>query len=169
MAYLTYIQYDNLQKINNKNKIIYSPKKFLMNDNFKNLFVIFDDQLLILKMLSRWDSILNQLIFNKLYSNCEKEKKEITQLSLVEMEKIMIIVKYAKEKLNMKIEVALAFSLGIFYGTFIFEGTEVVLTLRQIYNIIPKNKRSKKGFAKFKNQFFIDGTNKDITNILYDK
>ncbi len=59
MAYLTYIQYDNLQKINNKNKIIYSPKKFLMNDNFKNLFVIFDDQLLILKMLSRWDSILN--------------------------------------------------------------------------------------------------------------
>lgn len=37
MAYLTYIQYDNLQKINNKNKIIYSPKKFLMNDNFKNV------------------------------------------------------------------------------------------------------------------------------------
>ena len=43
------------------------------------------------------------------------------------------------------------------------------LTVRQIYDIIPVWKRSKNGYKAFQKRFFMDGTNMEVTKILYDK
>ena len=49
----------------------------------------------------------------------------------------------------MKSHIAMAFTLGIYYGTFIFEQTGMYLTIDEIYKIIPEYKRTKNGCKTF--------------------
>ena len=60
----------------------------------------------------------------------------------------------------------MAFSLGLYYATFIFEGTGMNLTINEIYKIIPENKRTTNGYKVFLKRFFMDGTSKEILKIL---
>ena len=60
----------------------------------------------------------------------------------------------------------MAFSLGLYYATFIFEGTGMNLTINEIYKIIPENKRTTNGYKVFLKRFFVDGTSKEILKIL---
>jgi hypothetical protein len=66
----------------------------------------------------------------------------------------------------MKPHIAMAFTLGIYYGTFVFEQTGMYLTIDEIYNIIPEYKRTKNGYKVFLKRFFKDGTSKEILEIL---
>ena len=60
----------------------------------------------------------------------------------------------------------MAFSIGLYYATFIFEGTGMNLTIDEIYKIIPENKRTTNGYKIFTKRFFMDGTSKDVLKIL---
>ena len=60
----------------------------------------------------------------------------------------------------------MAFSLGLYYATFIFEGTGMNLTINEIYKIIPENKRTTNGYKVFLKRFFMDGTSKEVLKIL---
>ena len=64
-------------------------------------------------------------------------------------------------------KIALVFTLGLVYGTFIFEQTGLCLTLEEIYNILPKNKQTKYGYKTFQKRYFIDGTSSEISKILF--
>ena len=172
MTTLTYINYNDVIKATTENKLTRSPKKFYMWDEFKDTLkkiFKFKDEDILEFMVNNWDSAINDEI--ELTEGCvsELEQLQIKQLSLREVTKIVNIGKYASTALKMKPEVALAFSLGIFYATYIFEGTAMNLTVKQIYDIIPVWKRSKNGYKVFQKRFFMDGTNKEITKILYDK
>ncbi len=172
MTTITYINYCDVIKATNENKSTRSPKKFYMWDEFKDTLkkiFKFKDENILEFMINNWDSAINDEI--ELTEGCvsELEQLQIKQLSLREVTKIANIGQYAITRLKMKPELALAFSLGIFYATYIFEGTAMYLTVRQIYDIIPVWKRSKNGYKVFQKRFFMDGTNNDITKILYDK
>ena len=172
MTKVTYINYDDVIKATNKNKPTRSPKKFYKQHKFKNtfkkIFPFKDDRMLDL-MLTNWDTAIREEIELTEDFISLTEQRQITRLSLREVTKIINIGKYAIVILKMKPEIALAFSLGIFYATYIFEGTGMYLTVEQIYNTIPIWKRSKNGYKVFQKRFFMDGTNKEITKILYDK
>jgi hypothetical protein len=172
MTKVTYINYDDVIKATNKNDRTRSPKKFYKQHKFKNtfkkIFPFKDDGLLEL-MLTNWDTAIREEIELTEDFISLTEQRQITRLSLREVTKIINIGKYAILILKMKPEIALAFSLGIFYATYIFEGTGMYLTVEQIYNTIPIWKRSKNGYKVFQKRFFMDGTNKEITKILYDK
>ena len=172
MTKVTYINYDDVIKATNKTDRTRSPKKFYKQHKFKNtfkkIFPFKDDRMLDL-MLTNWDTAIREEIELTEDFISLTEQRQITRLSLREVTKIINIGKYAIVILKMKPEIALAFSLGIFYATYIFEGTGMYLTVEQIYNTIPIWKRSKNGYKVFQKRFFLDGTNKDITKILYDK
>ena len=172
MTTITYINYNDVIKATFENKSSRNPKKFYMWDEFKDTLkkiFKFEDEDILEFMINNWDSAINDEI--ELAEDCvsEIEQLQIKQLSLREVTKIVNIGKYAITMLKMKPEIALAFSLGIFYATYIFEGTAMNLTVKQIYDIIPVWKRSKNGYKVFQKRFFMDGTNKEITKILYDK
>ena len=169
---ITYINYEDVIKATNDNKLTRSPKKFYKWDEFKDTLkkiFKFKDEDILEFMINNWDLAINDEI--ELTEGCvsELEQLQIKQLSLREITKIVNIGQYAITILKMKPEIALAFSLGIFYATYIFEGTAMYLTIRQIYDIIPVWKRSKNGYKVFQKRFFVDGTDKEITKILYHK
>ena len=170
METITYITYDDVIKATNEKTL--SPKKFYKQEKFKGTFkntFNFKDIKIIDLMLNNWNNAIKEEIELNEDFVSKIEQSQIKRLSLREMTKIINIGKYATEKLKMKSEIALAFTLGIFYGTYIFEGTGMYLTIEQIYNIIPLCKRTKNGYKVFQKRFFIDGTNEDITKILYNK
>jgi hypothetical protein len=169
---ITYINYEDVIKATKDDKLTRSPKKFYMWDEFKDTLkkiFKFKDEDILEFMVTNWDLAINDEI--ELTEGCvsELEQLQIKQLSLREVTKIVNIGQYAITILKMKPEIALAFSLGIFYATYIFEGTAMYLTVRQIYDIIPVWKRSKNGYKTFQRRFFMDGTNMEVTKILYDK
>ena len=172
MTTITYINYRDVIKATVDNKSSRSIKKFYKWDEFKDTLkkiFNFKDEDILEFMVNNWDSAINDEIELMEDGVSEIEQLQIKQLSLREVTKIANIGKYATTALKMKPEVALAFSLGIFYATYIFEGTAMYLTVQQIYDIIPVWKRTKNGYKTFQKRFFMDGTNKDITKILYDK
>ena len=169
---ITYINYEDVIKATNDDNLTRSPKKFYMWDEFKDTLkkiFKFKDEDVLEFMVNNWDSAINDEI--ELTEGCvsELEHLQIKQLSLRQVTKIVNIGQYAVTRLKMKPEIALAFSLGIFYATYIFEGTAMYLTVRQIYDIIPVWKWSKNGYKTFQRRFFMDGTNTEVTKILYDK
>ena len=161
-----------ISKATNDDNLTRSPKQFYMWDEFKDTLkkiFKFKDEDILEFMINNWDSAINDEI--ELTEGCvsELEQLQIKQLSLREVTKIVNIGQYAVTRLKMKPEIALAFSLGIFYATYIFEGTAMYLTVKQIYHIIPVWKRSKNGYKTFQKRFFMDGTDMGITKILYHK
>ena len=97
----------------------------------------------------------------------QKEERQIGCLHPQELIMIINIGKLTQEIYKMKPEIAFVFALGIVNAHFIFEETSMNLDIEEIYNTLPNKVKSKNGEKKFKRDFFIKGTSKEIRNILY--
>lgn len=172
MSELVYINYKDVIIEANKGNCTKNLTNFYKHKEFINTFQIvfgFDDKVILEKMLKKWNNVIRADV-----KNCEKnnliilrEKYEIKRLSLRELTKIINIGKYTKHILKFSPEWGLAFTLGIFYANFIFEQTSIDLSIDKIYSIIPSNLQSTNEYKKFQKRFFIDGTHRDLLNILF--
>ena len=119
-------------------------------------------------LLSNWEEAIKEEV--KCCSECDiindEEAYQIERISLKELTTIANLGRYCVTKLKMKSHIAMAFTLGIYYSTFIFEQTGMYLTIEEIYKIIPENKRTTNGYKVFLKRFFIDVTGKEILKIL---
>ena len=139
--------------------------------NFKAAFQLifkFKDYKMAGILLNNWEEAIIAEIKN--CENCDlitdKEAYQIKRISLKELTTIANLGRYCVTTLKMKPHIAMAFTLGIYYGTFVFEQTGMYLTIDEIYNIIPEYKRTKNGYKVFLKRFFMDGTSKEILKIL---
>lgn len=144
----------------------YKYNKF--KKTYINLFK-FTDLDLLEKMLLRWGKKLNdELEYN--LDNDSINKKECgiyTNLSLKEMTTFVNIGNYAMKELNLESHIAMIFTFTIFYGFCKFEGTGVLLTIKQIYQILPYGYRTIK-YKKFEKLIFEQAFNIKLTKILFD-
>ena len=119
-------------------------------------------------LLSNWEEAIKEEV--KCCSECDiindEEAYQIERISLKELTVIANLGKYCVTNLKMKPHIAMAFTLGIYYGTYIFEQTGMYLTIDEIYSIIPEYKRTKNGCKTFTRKFFIDGTSNEVIKIL---
>ena len=175
MAQIAYINYNDvvkaIEKSENKTKNIqdfYKNNEFL--DIFENIFKFNGKKQILIKMLKDWDKNIKKEIKLPIKSKkmSNNEIFEIYRLSLKEITTIANIGKFSINKLNLLPEIALAFCLGIYYANFIFEQTCYDLTIYEIYDIIPKNVKEKNNFETFQKLFLINGTSKEIINILFN-
>ena len=171
MAKLAYINYIDVVKATNNPKTK-SITDFYKNNEFIDIFqkiFQFKKKRDLIRILDNWDENIKEeieagFIFKRIIN---KEIYEIKRLTLREMTTIINIGKYSILKLNLIPEIALAFSLGVYFATFIFEPTSLSLTVEQIYDIIPKNKKNKYNYNNFQKLFIINGTSKEIIDILF--
>jgi len=161
-----FIRYQDVCKKVNKDE---SLKKLYSQKKFKEVFQLifnFKDKKMVDILLNNWEKAIEDEI-----DACEdfvesEEKYQIKRINLKELTIMANIGKYSINNLKMKPCFAMAFTLGIYYSAFIFEQTSMYLTINEIYNIIPENKRTKTGYKKFLFRFFKDGTSKNILRIL---
>jgi|TARA_B110000971_G_scaffold216575_2_gene251825 hypothetical protein len=165
-----FIRYKDVCKLANL-KNVGVLKKLHSQKKFKKAFQLifnFKDKKTVDILLNNWDVAINGEIKNcknvDLINN--QEEYQIKRITLVELTIIANLGKYTINILKMKPCIAMAFTLGIYYSTFIFEPTGMNLTVNEIYDIIPLYKRTKTGYKKFLIRFFKDGTSKDILRIL---
>ena len=165
-----FITYKDVCKTANVNKgevlrTLHSQKKF--REAFQLIFK-FEDKKMVDILLNNWDDAINGEIKN--CKNCnlidKQEEYQIKRITLKELTIMVNIGKYTIKNLRMKPYVAMAYTLGIYYSTFVFEPTGMNLTINEIYDIIPECKRTKAGYKKFLLSFFKDGTSKNILKIL---
>lgn len=97
----------------------------------------------------------------------KKEEKLINSLHPQELIMIINIGKIVQEKHKMKPETAFVFAFGIVCAHFVFEETSMNLNIEDMYNTLPNKLKSKNKEKKFKKDFFIIGTSKEVRNILY--
>ena len=162
------ISYINYNDVMNSAKV----DDFYKQSNFKSAFQLifkFEDRNDAKIMLSNWSDIIKDEILNRGETIIEEEKYQIERISLKELTIMANLGKYSMCKLEMNSHIAMAFSLGIYYGTFIFEQTGLNLTIEEIYSIIPRNKRAPDGLQKFIKNFVLDGTNTEVLKILFKK
>tara|TARA_B100000900_G_scaffold330933_1_gene291525 strand:- start:225 stop:740 length:516 start_codon:yes stop_codon:yes gene_type:complete len=119
-------------------------------------------------ILHNWEKAIEEEIWA-----CEdfvdsEETYQIKRINLKELTVMANIGRYSVNSLKMKPTFAMAFTLGVYYATFIFEQTGLNLTLNEIYNIIPKYKQTKNEYKLFQKRFFKDGTDKAILKILFN-
>jgi len=165
-----YLKFKDVIKAINKNNTKRNTQKFYKQEDYISTFAqifCFKDKKNLEIMLNKWNKAIKDEIYNCKDMIDTSEEYQIERLSLQEMTKIINIGKYAINVLKMKPEIALAFTLGLVYGTFIFEQTGLCLTLEEIYSILPKNKQTKYGYRTFLARYFIDGTSSEITKILF--
>ena len=167
-----YLKFRDVIKTINKNNTKRNTQKFYKQEDYISTFAqifCFKDKKNLEIMLNKWNKAIKDEIYNCKDLNLidPSEEYQIERLSLQEMTKIINIGKYAIKILKMKPEIALAFTLGVVYGTFIFEQTGLCLTLEEIYSILPKNKQTKYGYKTFKKRYFMDGTSSEISKILF--
>ena len=133
-----------------------------------NLIFKFKDYKMAGILLNNWNEAIKEEI--KFCNECDmiddEEAYQIKRISLKELTTIANLGRYCVTKLKMKPHIAMAFSLGLYYATFIFEGTGMNLTINEIYKIIPENKRTTNGYKVFLKRFFMDGTSKEVLKIL---
>ena len=147
---------------------------FYKQSNFKSAFqliIMFKANNAAEIMLGNWTEIIKDEILN-----CKQQKRiiqeeeyQIERISLKELTAIANLGKYSLEKLKMNPYISMAFTLGIYYGTFIFEQTALNLTIEEIYSIIPSNKRLPNGLKKFTKTFVLEGTSDEVLKILFKK
>ena len=143
MTEFCYLDYNDVikatKKPNTKN-----IDNFYKNNEFIEIFqrvFKFTNKGDLIKMLNNWDENIKEDIelCEKLNRIEKQEIYEIKRLTLKEMTTIINIGKYSILKLKLLPEIALAFSLGVYYATFIFEQTSLSLTIEEIYDILPEN------------------------------
>ena len=165
-----YLKFRDVIKAINKNNTKRNTQNFYKQEEYTSTFAqifCFKDKKNLEIMLNKWEKAIKDEIYNCKDFIDGSEEYQIERLSLQEMTKIINIGKYAINVLKMKPEIALAFTLGLVYGTFIFEPTGLCLTLEEIYSILPKNKQTKYGYKTFQKRYFIDGTSSEISKILF--
>ena len=165
-----YLKFRDVIKAINKNNTKRNTQNFYKQEEYTSTFAqifCFKDKKILEIMLNKWEKAIKDEIYNCKDFIDGSEEYQIKRLSLQEMTKIINIGKYAINVLKMKPEIALAFTLGLVYGTFIFEPTGLCLTLEEIYSILPKNKQTKYGYKTFQKRYFIDGTSSEISKILF--
>ena len=120
-------------------------------------------------VLKNWQKLIEKEIKWGYKAKMIVKKEEILINSLHPQELIMIINigKFMKREHKMKAEIAFVFAFGIVCAHFIFENTSMNLNIEDIYNTLPNKIKSKSGEKKFKRDFFLKGTSKEIRNILY--
>ena len=165
--FIRYKDVCNLANLNNGKvlKKLHSQKKF--KEAFQLIFNFKDKKMLDI-LLNNWDdAIIGEIKNCKNFDLVNKQEEyQIKRITLEELTIMANIGKYTITSLKMKPHIAMAFTLGIYYSTFIFEPTGLNLTVNEIYDIIPESKRTKTGYKKFLFRFFKDGTSKDILKIL---
>ena len=175
MSQIAYIQYKDVVKATkNSKKKTKNIETFYKNEEFIDIFqkiFQFKKKKDLIRILNNWDENIKEDIKNCLSVErvIKKEIYEIKRLTLKEITTIINIGKYAIKKLNLIPEIALAFCLGIYYANFIFEQTSLSLTIKEIYDILPKNIKKKNDYKKFVKLFIIKGTSKEIIDILFRK
>ena len=175
MAQIAYIQYKDVVKATkNSKKKTKNIETFYKNEEFIDIFqkiFQFKKKKDLIRILNNWDENIKEDIKNCLSVErvIKKEIYEIKRLTLKEITTIINIGKYAIKKLNLIPEIALAFCLGVYYANFIFEQTSLSLTIKEIYDILPKNIKKKNDYKKFVKLFIIKGTSKEIIDILFRK
>ena len=165
-----YLKFRDVIKAINKNNTKRNTQNFYKQEEYTSTFAqifCFKDKKNLEIMLNKWEKAIKDEIYNCKDFIDGSEEYQIERLSLQEMTKIINIGKYAIKILKMKPEIALAFTLGLVYGTFIFEQTGLCLTLEEIYSILPKNKQTKYGYKTFQKRYFMDGTSSEISKILF--
>jgi hypothetical protein len=158
MSYINYIDVMESAKVDD----------FYKQSNFKEVFSLifkFKENTASELMLKNWSGLIKDEILNCKRSSIE-EQYQIKRISLKELTVIANLGKYSVDTLKMNPYIAMAFTLGIYYGTFIFEQTALNLTIEDIYSIIPINKRII-GKNKFIKQFVLDGTSNEVLKILF--
>ena len=168
----TFINYSDVcakaasDRPNKKIKKFYEQRNFI--EAFKLIFGLQSHMTEIL--LNNWNDAIKSEIKNGKYNNMinDREGYELERITLKELTTIANVGKYAVRTLKMKPHIAMAFTLGIYYATFIFEGTSMYLTIDEIYDIIPIHKRTKNGYKTFLRRFFKDGTNDEVLKILFN-
>lgn len=172
MTEFCYLDYNDVikatKKPNTKNiDNFYKNNEFI--EIFQRVFKFRNKEDLI-KMLNNWDENIKEDIelCEKLNRIQKQEIYEIKRLTLKEMTTIINIGKYSILKLKLLPEIALAFSLGVYYATFIFEQTSLSLTIEEIYDILPQNIKKKNNYINFQKLFLISGTSKEILNLLFN-
>ena len=163
-SYINYVDVMKCAKVDN----------FYKQSDFKLAFQLifrFKDENATEIMLENWSEIIKDEILN-----CKQQKRiireeeyQIERIFLKELTAIANLGKYSLEKLKMNPYIAMAFTLGIYYGTFIFEQTALNLTIEEIYSIIPSNKRLPNGLKNFTKNFVLDGTSDEVLKILFKK
>ena len=155
------------QKKQRKLETLYKQKDFI---NAFNLIFKFKSPLLAEILLCNWEEAIKEEIDHCKECDCnlidDKEEFQIKRITLRELTTIANIGNYALNTLKMQSHTAMAFTLGIYYAHFIFEGTGMYLTIDEIYNIIPEEKRTKNGYKRFLLRFFKDGTSNEVLKIL---
>tara|TARA_B000000477_G_C6086188_1_gene225548 strand:- start:761 stop:1288 length:528 start_codon:yes stop_codon:yes gene_type:complete len=175
MSQIAYIQYKDVVKATkNSKKKTKNIETFYKNEEFIDIFqkiFQFKKKKDLIRILNNWDENIKEDIKNCLSVErvIKKEIYEIKRLTLKEITTIINIGKYAIKKLNLIPEIALAFCLGVYYANFIFEQTSLSLTIKEIYDILPKNIKKKNDYKKFVKLFIIKGTSKEIIDILFRK
>ena len=156
-------KYPNTKNIDN----FYKNNEFI--EIFQRVFR-FENKKNLVNMLNNWDENIKEDIevCEKLNRIEKQEIYEIKRLTLKEMTTIINIGKYSIIKLKLLPEIALAFSLGVYYATFIFEQTSLSLTIEEIYDILPENIKKKNNYINFQKLFLISGTSKGILNLLFN-
>lgn len=175
MSQIAYIQYKDVVKATlDSKKKTKNVETFYKNEEFIDIFqkiFQFKKKKDLIRILNNWDENIKEDIKNCLSVErvIKKEIYEIKRLTLKEITTIINIGKYAIKKLNLIPEIALAFCLGVYYANFIFEQTSLSLTIKEIYDILPKNIKKKNDYKKFVKLFIIKGTSKEIIDILFRK
>lgn len=173
MTDFCYLKYDDVIKATKKPNTK-SLNSFYKNNEFIEIFqhvFKFRNKGDLIKMLNNWNENIKEDVelCEKLNRVQKQEIYEINRLTLKEMTTIINIGKYSIIKLNLPPEIALAFSLGVYYATFIFEQTSLSLTIEEIYDILPQNIKKKINYIKFQNLFLVSGTSKEITDLLFNQ
>jgi len=165
--FIRYKDVCNRANLNNEKvlKKLHSQKKF--KDAFQLIFNFKDKKMLDILLNNWYDAIIGEIKNCKNFDLVNKQEEyQIKRITLEELTIMANIGKYTITSLKMKPHIAMAFTLGIYYSTFIFEPTGMNLTVNEIYDIIPESKRTKTGYKRFLFSFFKDGTSKDILKIL---
>tara|TARA_B100001027_G_C16097286_1_gene254418 strand:+ start:41 stop:574 length:534 start_codon:yes stop_codon:yes gene_type:complete len=120
-------------------------------------------------ILNNWYKLLDSEVkwgkLTKMIS--KKEEKLINSLHPQELLMIINIGKLLQTKHKIKPETAFIFAFGIVCAHFVFEETSMNLKIEEIYNTLPNKLKSKNKEKKFKKDFFIIGTSKEVRNILF--
>ena len=170
----TFISYDDVCEQAAEERSNKKIRRFYEQKNFKEAFKLifgFKEPYMAEILLNNWEYAIKAEIKNAKFNNMinDREGYELERITLKELTTIANLGKYSVNVLKMKPHIAMAFTLGIYYGTFIFEQTSLYLTIDEIYDIIPVYKRSKNGYKTFVKRFFVDGTNDEVLKILFNK
>ena len=157
----------DINKIKNK---VYNSTKFLETISRAFEFKKTNDTEII---LNNWNKVIKREVdWGKKHGIIlENGNCAMGMMLLKEIVQLIHMATITKNTFKMTPTIGLTFSLGILHAmpSGAFENTGMSLTINEIYNIIPKEQRTKKGFRKFREDFFIKGTSDEINCIFRPK